>query len=290
MNIKFTVLGQELKVVTPIILVSDSVGYLDAEFEFSSDWDGLNKWAHFKSQDGVTYNLELTENKLARLNLLQGRWSVWIHATDVTPDTPTLRITSSTVTFTVQSSGVCIDGVLPDIPLTAEERIAANAANALAEVTRLREDLDGLELSSEEARVFAQKAQLSAEAAEESEKGAEQALQNAEGKVKLSESWSSGGTGVRPGEDTDNAKYWAAKARDEADRATIPAVQGVYNFVLQDTVNGVRYAVIVEQGVLKLMEVSPSLDTVKATFVDRETGLAYRPVVESGVLKLEEVG
>ncbi len=187
MNIKFTVRGQELKVITPITLVSDSVGYLNAEFDFSSDWDGLNKWAHVKNSDGTTYNLELTEDKISGLNLGAGRWSVWVHGNDVTSETPVTRITTGTVAFTVSASGVCIDGVLPYIPLTAEEKIAANAANALKEVTQLRSDMDSLEQAAKDAKVFSDKAQLSAESAADSAEQAANSAQAAKDSASASE-------------------------------------------------------------------------------------------------------
>lgn len=187
MNIKFTVRGQELKVITPITLVSDSVGYLNAEFDFSSDWGGLNKWAHVKNSDGTTYNLELTEDKISGLNLGAGRWSVWVHGNDVTSETPVTRITTGTVAFTVSASGVCIDGVLPYIPLTAEEKIAANAANALKEVTQLRSDMDSLEQAAKDAKVFSDKAQLSAESAADSAEQAANSAQAAKDSASASE-------------------------------------------------------------------------------------------------------
>lgn len=81
----------------------------------------------------------------------------------------------------------------------------------------------------------------------------------------------------------------ANRAQAEADRATIPAVKGVYNVILSDRVNGQRYALIVENGVLKLLGTSDTLDATAFTLVDSVTGVAYRPIVESGTLKLEEV-
>lgn len=58
---------------------------------------------------------------------------------------------------------------------------------------------------------------------------------------KLSESHSHGGTGVRPGEDTDNSKYWSEQSRaeyervkNEADRASMYADFVEPDFILQD--------------------------------------------------------
>lgn len=81
----------------------------------------------------------------------------------------------------------------------------------------------------------------------------------------------------------------ANRAQAEADRATLPAVKGVYNLVLQDRITKSKYALIVEDGILELLGTSDKLDTVEPTLIDGTTGIAYRLIVESGILKLEEV-
>lgn len=48
---------------------------------------------------------------------------------------------------------------------------------------------------------------------------AETAKQSAEESKKMSQSYAVGGSGIRVGEDVDNAKYYAQKAKEEADRA-----------------------------------------------------------------------
>ena len=42
----------------------------------------------------------------------------------------------------------------------------------------------------------------------------------------LSESWAVGGTGTRQGEDENNARYWAGRTQAEAERASVPPVEG----------------------------------------------------------------
>lgn len=112
---------------------------------------------------------------------------------------------------------------------------------------------------------------------------------NAADSATLAESWAQGGTGTRLGEDTDNAEYWANQAQGYANEATVPAVEGVYNVILTDTVTADRYALIVEAGTLKLLGVSNTLDATDMTLVDSSTGTAYSLIVEDGTLKLEEV-
>lgn len=59
-------------------------------------------------------------------------------------------------------------------------------------------------------------AALSEDAAAEYEAGAKTAAASAAANGKLSESWAVGGTGVREGEDANNAKYWAMAAQGAA--------------------------------------------------------------------------
>ena len=81
----------------------------------------------------------------------------------------------------------------------------------------------------------------------------------------------------------------ANRAQAEADRATIPAVSGVYNVILTDSVTGGRYALIVENGRLAILGVSDTLDATNMNFIDTATGAAYELTVESGRLNLKEV-
>ena len=69
----------------------------------------------------------------------------------------------------------------------------------------------------------AEAAQKAAEAArdnaQESETAAAQSAQNADADANLSKSWAVGSTGTRTGEDTDNSKYYAGRAKAEAEAA-----------------------------------------------------------------------
>lgn len=125
--------------------------------------------------------------------------------------------------------------------------------------------------------------------AEQSAQEAEASEGNASDSATLAESWAQGGTGTRQGEDTDNAEYWANQAQGYAQEATVPAVEGVYNIILTDTVTSDRYALIVENGTLKLLGVSNTLNATELNLVDSSTGTAYSIIVENGTLKLEEV-
>ncbi len=70
--------------------------------------------------------------------------------------------------------------------------------------------------SAANAAASASSAALSEDAAAEYETGAKTAASSAAANGKLSESWAVGGTGVREGENTNNAKYWAMAAQGAA--------------------------------------------------------------------------
>lgn len=108
------------------------------------------------------------------------------------------------------------------------------------------------------------------------------------GSAALSESWAVGGTGTRQDEDENNARYWAGRAQAEAERASVPPVEGVYNVILDDRVTGERYALLVENGRLVLLGVSDELDAIDLLLIDRKSGISYAVIVEDGRLKIEE--
>lgn len=152
------------------------------------------------------------------------------------------------------------------------EQSAQNAADSAAQAEAFGAAAAG---SAAQAEGSAASAAIDADAAADSAAAAE--------------SWAQGGTGTRPGEDTDNAEYWASRAQAYAQQASVPPVQGVYNVVLTDNVTGGRYALVVNNGVLTLLGVSDTLESTNMTLVDGATGVAYDLIVESGVLKIEEV-
>lgn len=129
--LKFTVRNQLLSGGGARI-ISDSIDYVDALFDFrTEDWNGLSKWAHF-SKDGEIFDVNLVDDKIeksAHVNLSEGEWEIKLHGTD--PE-GTMRITTNTVYFYVESYGNSEEGSpLPEIPLSAAEQIDAKAQEAL---------------------------------------------------------------------------------------------------------------------------------------------------------------
>lgn len=87
----------------------------------------------------------------------------------------------------------------------------------------------------------------------------------------------------------EQAEGWAADARSYAEGATVPAVAGVYNVVIQDRKTGKRYALQVEYGTLILLEIAANLEATEPVSIDTATGAAYYIAVEDGVIVLDPV-
>lgn len=97
--------------------------------------------------------------------------------------------------------------------LTNEEG-RAEAENERAEAEGGRETAEEGRAEAENARDTAERAREEAEKARQDENsGTVAQVKNA---AKTAESWAVGGTGTRPGEDEDNAKYWAGQAKKTA--------------------------------------------------------------------------
>ena len=87
-----------------------------------------------------------------------------------------------------------------------------------------------------------------------------------------------------------SAQEWAEFAQAQAESVTVPAAEGVYNVVLQDrAVMSDRYALIVENGVLKLLGVKNTVDAATPTLIDTTSGTGWKLAVENGRLLIEEV-
>ena len=193
-----------------------------------------------------------------------------------------------------QSQARSIQGYL--IRQFAQQVVSGQVAAAQQAAQQAQQAEAGAVAARDEAQELRDSIEIDRQALADAVANAEQSAQeaaisegNAADSATLAESWAQGGTGTRPGEDTDNAEYWANQAQGYANQATVPAVEGVYNVILTDTVTQGRYALIIESGTLKLLGVSETLEATDLTLVDSSTGTAYSLIVEDGTLKLEEV-
>ena len=140
--IKFLVTGQQLKIVTPIV-VADTHNYQTAAAVFrGTEWEPCSKWAHF-IKDGETYDVPFHSDEITAdqsLDLTAGTWQVYIHgnAYDADTDTVTTRITTNTAYLKVEAAET--ESPFPSVTPSFAETLAAEIENALEVASGVRQD------------------------------------------------------------------------------------------------------------------------------------------------------
>lgn len=211
---------------------------------FGPAWEGTAKTAYFTDALGNTsvalvlgldtlvdgaYEVDVPSEALKAAGVA----TITIKGVLVSGETTTKAITTAAGHFRV------LDSELPDS--------AGNAGTITpSEKDQLQAEIDGLETLFTTAKAAAEAAAANAKASETNAKASETAASGsasqasaaaaaaagsaagAEAASKTAQSWAVGGTGTRPGEDTDNAKYWAKKAQAAVggDFATKTEAQG----------------------------------------------------------------
>ncbi len=114
---------------------ADTIGYLEMQFDFTPDWTGVEKWAHFASGDTV-YDIPLTDDRIRKedhLDLVQGEWTVYLHGNRFADEKVIERITTDVARLYVSPTGMLDGEPFPEIPASETERI-------LARLTELEEN------------------------------------------------------------------------------------------------------------------------------------------------------
>ena len=123
------ILRQQLRINNAHV-VADTIDYLEAEFAFSDDWDGLTKWAHFANGDTV-YDIRLTDDCIRKedhLNLSAGVWKVYLHGNEFTGGKVVERITTCVENLRVYPTGSLNGEPFPEMPASVTEQILARIA------------------------------------------------------------------------------------------------------------------------------------------------------------------
>lgn len=196
---------------------------------FGPAWEGTAKTAYFTDALGNTsvalvlgldtlvdgaYEVDVPSEALK----IAGVATITIKGVLVSGETTTKAITTAAGHFRV------LDSELPDS--------AGNAGTITpSEKDQLQAEINGLEALFITAKAAAEAAAANAKVSETNAKASEtaasgsasqasaaaaaaaQSAASVDGINKTAQSWAVGGTGTRPGEDTDNAKYWAEKAQ-----------------------------------------------------------------------------
>lgn len=138
--IKFLVTGQQLKIVTPIV-VADTHNYQTATAVFrGSEWDECSKWAHF-IKDDTTYDMPFHDDEITAgqsLDLTAGTWQVYIHGNTAEQGVVTTRITTNTALLKVEAAET--DSPFPSVTPSFSEVLAAEIENALNVANGVRQD------------------------------------------------------------------------------------------------------------------------------------------------------
>lgn len=170
--------GQTLRLSVPRI-AADTIDYLTAKFLFqSSDWDGLEKWAHF-AKSGAAYDIRLTDDEItadSHLNLSAGKWTVYLHGNRYADGKVVQRVTTETQTLEVFPTGILDGEPFPTVPPSAGEQIIASAAAAEAGA---KSAADAAGRAAESAKDSADLAKKSAETVGNAEQIIQDALRDA---------------------------------------------------------------------------------------------------------------
>jgi hypothetical protein len=114
--------------------------------------------------------------------------------------------------------------------ISLAEKVNADGENALSEVAEQVTRIDGIAAEAtqtlEDAQSAISEANTAIERADDAIAEAEatlnegaQQVQQAAGSADLAESWAIGDKGIRPGENSNNSKYFSMQSKTEADRA-----------------------------------------------------------------------
>ena len=137
--IKFLVTGQQLQIVTPVI-VADSHNYITAEATFETDdWADTYKWAHF-TLDGQTYHVPFYNNQIyasQQVDLTAGTWQVYLTGNELVDGTTVTRITTNSEILFVE--GTQAESPFPPITPSFEEVLAAQVADTKEKMDDLSE-------------------------------------------------------------------------------------------------------------------------------------------------------
>lgn len=196
---------------------------------FGPAWEGTAKTAYFTDALGNTsvalvlgldtlvdgaYEVDVPSEALKTAGVA----TITIKGVLVSGETTTKAITTAAGHFRV------LDSELPDsagnagtITPSDKEQLQAEIAGMEALFTTAKAAAEAAaanaKVSETNAKASETAAASSASQAQDSAVAAAESAASVDGANKTAQSWAVGGTGTRPGEDTDNAKYWAQQAQ-----------------------------------------------------------------------------
>ncbi len=196
---------------------------------FGPAWEGTAKTAYFTDALGNTsvalvlgldklvdgaYEVDVPSEALKTAGVA----TITIKGVLVSGETTTKAITTAAGHFRV------LDSELPDSAGSAGTITPSDKDQLQAEIAGMEALFTTAKAAAEAAAANAKVSETNAKASETAASGsasqasaaaaaAAQSAASVDGINKTAQSWAVGGTGTRPGEDTDNAKYWAQQAQ-----------------------------------------------------------------------------
>lgn len=158
--------------------VSDTIDYLEMSFEFTDDWDGVEKFVHF-ANNNVVYDILLTNDEIRKedhLNLSSGTWKIYVHGNRFMEGEVVERITTDVARMYVAPTGILDGEPFPTVPPSAGEQIIA-AASVAAESAAA--SATAAQTAANAAATSAQLARDASESAKDAETSAQSAADDA---------------------------------------------------------------------------------------------------------------
>lgn len=142
--------------------VSGTYNYIEADFDFTDDWEGLTKWLHI-SKGEEAFDIALDSENRAFLDLGSGTWEIKLHGDGYDSDgTVIKRITTENSFITVDDYGSDEEGsvFLEEAPDDLESSITAIAERALSAAEEAGTAAAEAKTAAEEAKALCAEAVL----------------------------------------------------------------------------------------------------------------------------------
>lgn len=306
--IKCQVVNEFIKGAGQVIGAAGSHDDVELELEFSPMWDGTSKrivWFDALGENPVitilTTNLLVpgTDNTYRvptppEAKALDGNMMLTIRGAAVVDGVETRAVVAATAMFRVLPAiWDPLANESMDITPSQADQLQAQIEDLKQDVVKAAQASDALDKTlraqakAEEARDLS-KTYASRSAGYMDEAGKQSALAGAHASTALQAVQQAQAEVKYAATEADRAEDAAAQAQAEAERVTVPAAAGVYNFILQDRATGQRYALLVENGLICVLEVRNDLEATEMQLVDTATGATYVLGVDGGNLYIEE--
>lgn len=131
MLLTFMIRGQTIRMSGPQKIIADTVNYIDAQFIFSPEWEGLSKVAYFSCNDeSYSVDIHYDDRIYGGINLSEGTWKCHVTGLSVYDETVEKRITTDPIYIRVYPAADDNGSSFPVIEASYSEQILAKATNA----------------------------------------------------------------------------------------------------------------------------------------------------------------